>query len=78
MTIYDIPGIVRTALPLALTPNNIMSGFAKTGIFPYNQNKFSDADFAPSYVTDRPMKNDKNEPQLSTSSALFPALLSNT
>lgn len=78
MTIYDIPGIVRTALPLALTPNNIMSGFERTGIFPYNQNKFSEADFAPSYVTDRPMENDKNEPQPSTSSAFFPSLLANT
>ncbi|XP_023942774.1 uncharacterized protein LOC112049208 [Bicyclus anynana] len=78
MTIYDIPGIVRTALPLALTQNNIMSGFEKTGIFPYNENKFDDADFAPSYVTDRPMGNDESEPQPSTSSAYFPPLLSNT
>lgn len=29
MTIYDIPGIVRSALPLALTPNNISNGFKK-------------------------------------------------
>jgi len=26
-SIYDIPGIVKTALPLATTPNNITAGF---------------------------------------------------
>ncbi|KAL3269188.1 hypothetical protein HHI36_008271 [Cryptolaemus montrouzieri] len=57
-----------------------MSGFEKTGIFYYNQIKFSDVEFAPSYVTDRSMENDKNEPQPSTSSssASFPPLQSNT
>ncbi|CAK1592497.1 unnamed protein product [Parnassius mnemosyne] len=34
MTIYDIPGIVRTSLLLALTPSNIMSGFEKLAYFP--------------------------------------------
>ncbi|XP_071639548.1 uncharacterized protein [Temnothorax longispinosus] len=55
MTIYNIPGIVKTALPLALTQSNIQAGFNSTGIFPFNRDKFSDLDFAPSYVTDRPM-----------------------
>ncbi|CAG4946549.1 unnamed protein product [Parnassius apollo] len=77
MTIYDIPGIVRTSLPLALTPSNIMSGFEKTGIFPFNQHKFNDADFASSYVTDRPMETVSNEPQPSTSSTPPPTILSN-
>ncbi|XP_026479989.1 uncharacterized protein LOC113386420 [Ctenocephalides felis] len=56
MTIYDIPEIVRTALPLALEPNNIVSGFEKTGVFPCNENKFSDADYVSC-----PMEEDKNE-----------------
>ncbi|KAJ0173951.1 hypothetical protein K1T71_010097 [Dendrolimus kikuchii] len=75
MTIYDIPGIVRTALRLALTPTNIIHGFEKTGIFPFNQDKFNDADFAPSYVTDRPMETCSNESQLS--STPLPTILSN-
>lgn len=32
MTIYDIPGIVREALPLAMTIPNILSGFRTTGM----------------------------------------------
>ncbi|KAK9685511.1 hypothetical protein QE152_g37980 [Popillia japonica] len=54
MTIYNIPSIVATALPMALTPANIQAGFRCTGIFPYNRNIFTALDYAPSYVTDRP------------------------
>lgn len=54
MSIYDIPGIVRLALPLAGTPGNVQNGFSSTGIWPYNRDKFKDSDFAPSLVTDRP------------------------
>lgn len=53
MTIYDIPGITTTALPLALTQNNIQAGFKCTGIFPFNRQIFSETDFGPSFVTDR-------------------------
>ena len=54
MTIYDVPGIVRTALPNAITPRNIISGFQVTGIYPFNRDIFSESDFLPSYSTDRP------------------------
>ncbi len=53
MSIYDIPGIIRLALPLAGTPGNVQNGFSSTGIWPYNRDKFKDSDFAPSLVTDR-------------------------
>lgn len=55
MTIYDIPGIIKRAYPLAATPNNITAGLRLTGINPFNRNIFSDADFGPGYATDRPM-----------------------
>lgn len=73
MTIYDIPKIVATALPLATTANNIINGFKKTGIFPFNADIFTESDFAPSYVTDRPeVMSDTfqvESPEISTPSA---------
>ncbi|XP_058231649.1 uncharacterized protein si:rp71-1d10.8 [Hemibagrus wyckioides] len=54
MSIYEIPGIVRLALPLAATPANVQSGFRCTGIWPFNREVFQDVDFAPSLVTDHP------------------------
>lgn len=60
ITIYDIPSIVNSAYPLAMCPNNIINAFKKSGIFPYNRDVFSDIDFAPAYVTDRPVPPDGN------------------
>ena len=54
MTIYDLPGIVKSSLPRAASPGNIQAGFACTGIWPFNRDIFSESDFAPSSVTDRP------------------------
>lgn len=62
MTIYDIPGIVKLALPLAISTTNVVSGFASTGICPFNDNIFQDKDFMSSYVTDREMVQ-KNLPE---------------
>lgn len=55
MTIYDLPGIVKSALLCAASPANIEAGFACTGIWPFNRNIFSDSDFAPSLATDLPL-----------------------
>jgi hypothetical protein len=55
VSIYDIPGFVAKAFPKAMTPENIMSGFRVTGIFPHNSNVFPKESFLPSAVTDRPM-----------------------
>lgn len=57
MTIYDLPGIVKEAFPLAFTQNNIINSFKKAGIWPCNEDVFQDCDFAPSFVTDRPDPN---------------------
>lgn len=52
--IYQIPGCVNKAFMSAMKPRNISSGFKSTGIFPYNRDVFSDAEFEPSMVSNRP------------------------
>jgi hypothetical protein len=54
MTIYDVPSLTCQAWQYSLTISNITAGFQKSGIYPYNPDVFTDADFAPSIVTDRP------------------------
>ncbi len=54
LTIYDIPGIVAIAYPLAATPLNIQASFRVSGVQPYNRDVFLETEFAPSYVSDRP------------------------
>ena len=65
ITIYQIAECIGHGLPKALTPSNIIAGFNKSGIFPFNRNIFTDSDFLSSSVTDRPLEN----PISSTSSA---------
>lgn len=60
VTIYDIPGIVKLALPKAINPTNIISGFQATGIAPFNRYIFTEADFLSSSVTDREMTSQNN------------------
>ncbi|KAJ8885224.1 hypothetical protein PR048_011420 [Dryococelus australis] len=55
MTIYDIPWILKIAFPSSTTPRNIQQGFEKCGIFPCYREIFQDADFAPSFVMERPV-----------------------
>lgn len=69
LTIYDIPGIVEIAYPLAATPLNIKTGFWVTGVQPYNRDMFLETEFAPSYVSDRPYHNPAL-PRPSTNSAV--------
>ncbi|GBP81148.1 hypothetical protein EVAR_88247_1 [Eumeta japonica] len=54
MTIYDIPGILTTTMPLALTQSSIQAGFRTIRIVPFNSHLFTELDFAPTFVTDRP------------------------
>ena len=54
ITIYDVPKILATSLPRAMTPENIMSGFRITGICPLNPEIYTDADFMLSFVSSVP------------------------
>ena len=54
ISIYEVASCVNSAHERALTPANIISGFRKTGIYPFDRNIFSDDDFMSSAVTDRP------------------------
>ena len=55
LTIYDTAQLVNSAQMAAMTPQNVIAGFLKTGIFPFNDETFSNSDFAPSEVTNRPV-----------------------
>ncbi|XP_045469070.1 MFS-type transporter clz9-like [Harmonia axyridis] len=55
ITIYNIPGFVSTIMSQAFSQSNILSGFRKTGIHPYNPDIFTDEDFLCSSVTDKEM-----------------------
>ncbi|XP_027852688.2 uncharacterized protein LOC114131625 [Aphis gossypii] len=51
-TIYDLPAVTTNAILNAATPRNITSGFAVSGVWPFNRNAFSIDEFAPAVVTD--------------------------
>ncbi|KAF0712539.1 tigger transposable element-derived protein 6-like, partial [Aphis craccivora] len=46
---------VNVAFEKSMTPSNITAGFKATGIFPFDENIFTDDDFAVSAVTNRPI-----------------------
>lgn len=54
ITMHDIPGLSRLPIQEAATISNIQSGFRVTGICPLNEDIFTDEDFLPSEVTNRP------------------------
>lgn len=56
ISIYDVSEIVGAAYPRAFTINNIVKGFAVTGIWPFNEHIFGEDEFLSSYVTDRPQE----------------------
>lgn len=46
ITIYDIPELVTTSLPLVTNVDNILFDFRVTGIFPLNRNIFPVSEFS--------------------------------
>ena len=55
ISIYQVGELSATAITRAVNPENIRAGFNKTGLCPLNDDEFSDNDFLPSYMTDRPI-----------------------
>ncbi|KAJ8944451.1 hypothetical protein NQ314_009476 [Rhamnusium bicolor] len=69
-------GILKIALPLALTQTNIQAGFRCTGIFPFNRDNFTQLDFTSSSITDRPMPSPNTPPTSSLQPSKIVAHLS--
>lgn len=45
ITIHDLAGLSNIAIQTSFTPKNIISGFQKTGMWPFDRNVFSESDF---------------------------------
>lgn len=58
VTIYEVGAFIGEAYQKAMTPMTIANAFKKTGIFPFDQTVFTDIDFLPSTVTDRPQQDE--------------------
>lgn len=78
MTIYNIAEIVGQIYWKALSTSNIVNGFRKTGIYPFNRSTFSEdflaVNFLAAYVTDRsnPTNNVQTDNNFASTSGLNP------
>lgn len=70
LTIYEVAECVHSAHDAAITPKNIKSGFEKSGIFPFNPQKFSASDFLGSDYTNRDMNTENTHNQNSQQMAI--------
>ncbi|CAK1554377.1 unnamed protein product [Leptosia nina] len=61
---FDVAKLFGEAYLKAASPQNAVRGFESTGIWPTNRHIFSDADYLPSAMTDRPLKS--NSPIIPT------------
>ena len=52
--IYQIAELAGTALTKAATPDNVIAGFRVSGVWPFDRDIFSNVDYLPSDITDRP------------------------
>lgn len=49
-TIYDVLRLIGKAFPISFTQANILTGFNKTGIYPFDRNWFDDKVFYPQHI----------------------------
>lgn len=63
ITLQDIAGLVGNAYKRSITPINIMKGFLKTGICPFDSHIFTSNEFLSSSVTDRPPPDREHTPE---------------
>lgn len=66
ITTFQISEIFADAYIQAATMSTAINAFKKCGIWPYNQNKFTDSDFLAASTTDIPLRNDGPETASST------------
>ncbi len=62
ISFYEIAGLFCTAYLRAATVEKAVVGFESAGIWPFNENKFTDDDFVPSLLTDEVMPEDIQQP----------------
>ena len=62
-TIYDIAGIAKEAYNIAFSKKNMESVFKATGVFSLNRDIYTDEDFLPAKVTNRPNPTVSDETQ---------------
>jgi len=62
VTIYQVAALFGAAYQKAATSSTALSGFAKTGICPFNPHTFQDYMFAASETTDKPAPGDEPTP----------------
>lgn len=70
--IYSIAEVVGLIFPRALSTSNIIQGFKKPGIYPFDKNVYTDDDFLASYVTDRPPPTSEVRPTAQYENAMSP------
>ena len=57
--------LIGNAWIKAATPQNVISGFKVTGIWPFDRNVFGENSFLPASITDRPLSESlSEEPEL--------------
>ena len=62
-TVYDIAGIAKEAYNIVFSKKNMKSAFKATGTFPLNRDIYTDEDFLPAEVINRPNPTVSDETQ---------------
>lgn len=68
VSIYEVAELLGKSFLKAFTPQNITSGFKAAGLYPLNENIFTEDDFLAAYSTDLPALNSEDEVDLNMES----------